>query len=84
MTGERLIVAGDFNTRNPHLPRMTDASGAAPLPTWRPLARSWMPPMLRLDAVFVSNGLNVRHASVANGWRGSDHLPVVARIDLVD
>ena len=63
---------------------MTDACAAAPLATWRPLATSWLRPVLRLDAIFLSNGFNVRQASVADSWRGSDHLPVVARIDLVD
>ena len=77
-------VQGDFNTRNPHLPRMTDASGASPLPTWRPLARSWLRPVLRLDAIFLSNGLGVRDASVASSWRGSDHLPVVARLAVAE
>jgi endonuclease/exonuclease/phosphatase family metal-dependent hydrolase len=80
--GERLVVAGDFNTRNPRLPRMTDVSGAAPLPTWRPLATSWLRPLLRLDAIFVDPGLSVRDAYVGGTWRGSDHVPVVARIDL--
>lgn len=81
-SGERLLIAGDFNTHNPALPGMTDASGAAPRPTWRPLARTWLPPVLRLDAIFLANGLTVRGTVVEDGWRGSDHLPVVARIGL--
>jgi endonuclease/exonuclease/phosphatase family metal-dependent hydrolase len=83
-SGERLVIAGDFNTHNPALPGMTDASVATPRPTWRPLARSWLRPVLRLDAIFLSNGLTVRDAVVGDGWRGSDHLPVVARIGLDD
>ena len=82
-TGERLIVAGDFNTHNPEMPGMTDGCAAAPLATWRPLATSWLRPVLRLDAIFLSDGFNVRDASVADGWRGSDHLPVIGRIALV-
>jgi endonuclease/exonuclease/phosphatase family metal-dependent hydrolase len=80
--GDRLLVGGDFNTHNPHLPRMTDACAAAPLPTWRPLATSWLRPLLRLDAIFVGPGVSVVDAHVGDSWRGSDHLPVVARIDL--
>jgi endonuclease/exonuclease/phosphatase family metal-dependent hydrolase len=61
---------------------MTDACAAAPLPTWRPLATSWLRPLLRLDAIFVGPGVSVVDAHVGDSWRGSDHLPVVARIDL--
>lgn len=78
--GTRLVVAGDFNTRNPSLPRMTDACAADPLPTWRPFATSWMRPMLRLDAIFVSPAVRVVEAGIGDRWRGSDHLPVAARI----
>jgi endonuclease/exonuclease/phosphatase family metal-dependent hydrolase len=81
-SGERLVIAGDFNTHNPTLSGMTDASGAAPRATWRPLARTWLRAVLRLDAIFVANGLTVRGAVVGDGWRGSDHLPIVARIGL--
>ena len=77
---ERLIVGGDFNTRGPQLPRMTDACAAEPLPTWRPLAVAWMRPMLRLDAIFTSPALRTGEAGIGTQWRGSDHLPVVARI----
>jgi endonuclease/exonuclease/phosphatase family metal-dependent hydrolase len=76
-----LVVAGDFNTRDPALPRMTDACAASRLATWRPLAGPWMGPILRLDAVFVSRGLRVLEAGIGDSWRGSDHLPVIARID---
>ena len=78
--GERLIVAGDFNTRDPRLPRMTDTCTAEPLPTWRPLAVPWMRPMLRIDAIFTSPALRAGEAGIGAGWHGSDHLPVVARI----
>jgi endonuclease/exonuclease/phosphatase family metal-dependent hydrolase len=82
ITGGRLVVAGDFNTINPHLPGMTDASGNGPLPTWRPLAVPWLRPILRLDAIFVGTRLRVLDARVDSRWRGSDHLPVVARIEV--
>lgn len=78
--GERLVVAGDFNARDPVLPRMTDACGADPLPTWRPLATGWLRPMLRLDAIFLAPGLRALDAGIGDRWRGSDHLPVVARV----
>ena len=78
--GERLVVAGDFNTRDPRLPRMVDACGATPLPTWRPLAVPWMRPMLRLDAIFLAPGLRTLDAGIGDR-RGSDHVPVIARIE---
>ncbi|HET9880050.1 MAG TPA: endonuclease/exonuclease/phosphatase family protein [Candidatus Limnocylindria bacterium] len=77
---ERLVVAGDFNTRDPRLPRMVDACGDTPLPTWRPLAVPWMRPMLRLDAIFLAPGLRALDAGIGDR-RGSDHLPVIARIE---
>lgn len=78
--GERLIVGGDFNTRDPQLPRMIDACAAEPMPTWRPLAGTWMRPLLRLDAIFTSPALSASEAGIGAEWQGSDHLPVVARI----
>jgi endonuclease/exonuclease/phosphatase family metal-dependent hydrolase len=77
--GDLLIVGGDFNTVHPRLPGLTDASDAAGGSTWRPLATGWLPPVLRLDAIFVSPGL-AASGSVDDRWRGSDHCPVVARI----
>jgi endonuclease/exonuclease/phosphatase family metal-dependent hydrolase len=77
---ERLVVAGDFNTINPRMPGMTDASADGPRPTWRPLAKAWLGPMLRLDAIFLAPGIHALNAVVGDRWRGSDHLPVVARI----
>ena len=75
-----LVVAGDFNARDPALPRMADVCAASPLATWRPLAGTWMGPLLRLDAIFVSRTLRVLDAGIGAAWRGSDHLPVIARI----
>jgi endonuclease/exonuclease/phosphatase family metal-dependent hydrolase len=81
LTGrESLVVAGDFNAINPRLPGMTDACGDAPRPTWRLLATSWLNPVLRLDAIFLAPGLRALDGIVGDQWRGSDHLPVVARI----
>lgn len=80
-TRERLIVAGDFNTRHPRLPRMTDACGETQPATWRPLATTWLRPMLRLDAIFLGPRIYLLDAFVGDRWRGSDHLPVVARIE---
>ena len=78
--GVRLVVGGDFNTRDPRLPRMTDVCAADPLPTWRPLGVTWMRPMLRLDAILISPALKSIDAGIGASWQGSDHLPVVARI----
>jgi endonuclease/exonuclease/phosphatase family metal-dependent hydrolase len=79
-SGERLAIGGDFNTHNPRLSGMTDACGDAPRPTWRLLAKSWLNPVLRLDAIFLAPGIRVLDATVGNRWRGSDHLPVVVRV----
>ncbi len=79
---ERLVVGGDFNTSNPALPRMRDACAAEPLPTWRPLATGWMRPLLRLDAIFLSPAVHALEAGIGDRWRGSDHVPVVARIGM--
>jgi endonuclease/exonuclease/phosphatase family metal-dependent hydrolase len=75
-----LVVAGDFNTRDPRLPRMADACAPEPLPTWRPLAVAWMRPLLRLDAILVSPAVRSIHAGIGDASRGSDHLPVIARL----
>ncbi len=77
---EQLIIGGDFNTIDPALPRMTDACAAAPMPTWRPLATGWLRPLIRIDAIFVAPTLHVLEAGVGSAWRGSDHIPVIARI----
>ena len=77
---DRLVVAGDFNTPHPTMSGLTDTSSAAPLPTWRPLATSWLRPILRLDAILVSPGLRVHDGFVDDSYRSSDHLPVIARI----
>jgi endonuclease/exonuclease/phosphatase family metal-dependent hydrolase len=79
---ERLVVAGDFNTINPRLSGMTDACGHTRRPTWRPLATSWLNPVLRLDAIFLDPSMRALDGIVGDQWRGSDHLPVVARIGL--
>lgn len=79
--GELLVVGGDFNSRDPRLGGLADACVAQPTATWRPLAVSWMPPMLRLDAIFVSPRLNLLSGRVDDRWRGSDHLPVVAHVE---
>jgi endonuclease/exonuclease/phosphatase family metal-dependent hydrolase len=75
-----LVVAGDFNTRDPQLPRLADACARDPLPTWRPLAVRWMRPVLRLDAVLVSPVLRALDAGIGESWLGSDHVPVIARL----
>jgi endonuclease/exonuclease/phosphatase family metal-dependent hydrolase len=77
--GERVVVGGDFNTINPSLDPLADASASAPKPTWRPLAVPWMRPILRLDAIFVARSIAAT-GRTDDRWRGSDHCPVVARI----
>ena len=79
--GDRVVVGGDFNTIDPSLDGMVDACAADPRPTWRPIAAGWMPPVLRLDAIFASPGLAIS-GRTDDRWRRSDHCPVVARVAL--
>ena len=83
-----LVVCGDFNATplSPvyrHLARsLRDAQGAA----WR-FSPTWPAPFpfLRIDHLFVSSDLPVVSCTVARGGaarRASDHLPVVAEVDL--
>lgn len=80
--GERLVVGGDFNTINPVLPGLVDACGDSARPTWRTAYAMWLPPLLRLDAIFASPDIGVLAGHADDRWRASDHLPVVARLAL--
>ncbi|MGH2357206.1 MAG: hypothetical protein ACRDGJ_04245, partial [Candidatus Limnocylindria bacterium] len=62
---------------------MTDAGLALgpPAPTWRGLATRLVPPVLRLDRIFVGPGLAVSETRVGTEYAGSDHSPVIAVVD---
>jgi endonuclease/exonuclease/phosphatase family metal-dependent hydrolase len=80
----RLVLGGDFNTISYAIPGMTDAALAAGRPgaTWRGLATRWIPPLLRLDRVYLGPGLSVREARVGTEFAGSDHCPVIVEVDV--
>lgn len=82
-SGDQVVVAGDFNLteREPayrDLSSILEDAGDAAGPTWRPVAATWMPPVLRLDHVFVSRGLAISRALVSCQGTRSDHCPLIA------
>ncbi len=85
--GDQVVVAGDFNLteREPayrDLASILEDAGDAAGPTWRPVAATWMPPVLRLDHVFVSRGLAISRALVSCQGTRSDHCPLIATLRL--
>lgn len=80
----RLIVGGDFNTISYAIPGMTDTALAIgrPAATWRGLAVGWIPPLLRLDRIYVGPGLRVQTVRVGTEFAGSDHCPVIVELDV--
>lgn len=91
-TGMETVVAGDFNATWHHqgfrrLLRsgLRDAhaeAGRGWAPTWRP--RRGAPPLLRLDHVLISSGIDVVGAGEGTGGGDSDHRPVMADLVLVE
>ena len=81
--GERFVVGGDFNTINPKLPAVVDVcEPGARKATWRHEYAKWLPPLLRLDAMFVSPQIKILDGHADSRWRASDHVPVTARLAL--
>jgi endonuclease/exonuclease/phosphatase (EEP) superfamily protein YafD len=82
-----LVVAGDFNAVDDHGPiralnatgveSATDVAGAGWLPTYP--AGSWLPPLIPIDHVMISNRLT---ASSITRFRveGTDHLGLLATL----
>jgi vancomycin resistance protein VanJ len=81
--GGRIVLAGDFNLSEREVAyrdiaaSLTDAARGM---TWRPLATTWLPPMLRLDYVFIGSGLAGLGGETACDLSGSDHCPVWVRL----
>jgi endonuclease/exonuclease/phosphatase family metal-dependent hydrolase len=80
--GSHAVIGGDFNTVRYRIEGMIDAAeaGGAGGPTWRGLPVRWMPPLLRLDRLFVGRGFRVTGARVGTAFHGSDHCPVGATL----
>jgi hypothetical protein len=85
-TGGALVVAGDFNLteREPAYRDLTAVLDDVRPPgaTWRPLALSWLPAVLRVVYLFVSPPAAATSARVECGASASDHCAVVARLRL--
>jgi endonuclease/exonuclease/phosphatase family metal-dependent hydrolase len=80
----RLVIGGDFNTVRYEIAGMTEAARAhgRPTPTWRGLPVAWLPPLLRLDRIFVGPSVTVEELHVGREFHGSDHCPVIATLSL--
>ena len=74
------VVGGDFNTSEPTLDGVAASAFHSGEPTWRPFGLRFLPPMLRIDAVFTGPGLEIERSSVDDDASGSDHQPVVATV----
>jgi endonuclease/exonuclease/phosphatase (EEP) superfamily protein YafD len=85
--GQRLVVAGDFNAVDDHLPMRslrrlglrsaTDIVGAGWLPTYP--ANSRVPPLIPIDHIMLDNRLTATSISRVQ-VAGTDHLGLVATI----
>jgi endonuclease/exonuclease/phosphatase family metal-dependent hydrolase len=79
-----LVIGGDFNTIRYEIPGMSDValSMGRPGATWRGLPVGWIPPLLRLDRIFVGPGIDVDGLHVGCEFAGSDHCPLIATLSL--
>jgi endonuclease/exonuclease/phosphatase family metal-dependent hydrolase len=82
-SGGRVVLAGDFNLSEREAAyrdiaaSLTDAARGL---SWRPVAVRWLPPVLRLDYVFIGAGLASVGSETACELSGSDHCPVWVRL----
>jgi endonuclease/exonuclease/phosphatase (EEP) superfamily protein YafD len=86
LMGERVVLAGDFNLADREvgydgLSFLTDADRS---PTWRPIAASWFPAVLRLDYVFGGDGIGVVQSAVDCAISSSDHCPIHVELALIE
>jgi endonuclease/exonuclease/phosphatase family metal-dependent hydrolase len=79
-----IIMAGDFNSVSLEMPILSDIAITldAPGSTWRPFGVPWLPPVLRLDRVFVSASFIPISVAVPCRASRSDHCPVVAQLEI--
>lgn len=80
--GKLVVVAGDFNLteREVAYDDMAGLTDAARGGTWRVDDRGWLPPVLRLDYVFVTPRIGVRSTATGCDLSTSDHCPVVVEL----
>ena len=76
-----LILGGDFNERDHRSFRFLERSGLTAVtvpgyPSWKPLHA--------LQVLFLSRQVSLVHASVPDGARFSDHLPLIVEAELAD
>jgi vancomycin resistance protein VanJ len=84
--GESVVIAGDLNLAEREvayrdLGSLVDVARGG---TWRPLPVSWLPPMLRLDYVFVGRGIAVVAVEIDCAISSSDHCPLAVRLAVPD
>lgn len=84
--GERVVLAGDFNLsqREAAYRELRFLQDAGRGLTWRPLAVSWLPALLRLDYILVGQGIGVVASSSDCAGSGSDHCPIFAVLTLTE
>ena len=76
------MLAGDLNLteREVAYRDLADLTDVARGGTWRPLAISWLPPVLRLDYVLTGPDITVDSTEVDCTVSSSDHCVVVVRL----
>jgi endonuclease/exonuclease/phosphatase family metal-dependent hydrolase len=83
--GDRLLLGGDLNTIDCRLEGLTNVAAALdrPQPTWRPYGIPFVPPVLRIDHLFVGGpGLEPRSVATECRPTGTDHCAVIATLEL--
>jgi len=77
--GEPLVLGGHFNERDHRSFKLLKKAGLTPIsvagyPSWKP--------RYALQVLFLSHHLSLVHASVPDGARFSDHLPLIVTVAL--
>jgi endonuclease/exonuclease/phosphatase family metal-dependent hydrolase len=83
LAGSSAIIGGDTNTVRLAIEGYRDAADvvAGAERTWRPIGgASWLPPLARLDRIFVSPDVDVISSTTECRISRSDHCPVATRL----